>query len=574
MRLLLYTLLPGVVTYWRVNALAGAPSVEIRSTSTSVPSPISIAASEWFDGVDGKWSTMNIRVGTPSQNMRVLVSTASQDTMVVLPLGCSSAAFTDGDVPSNCASGRGETFAYNGSSTWESMGYYSINEATAGFESNLGYSLTALYGTDNISLGYVDGPTLTNQTVVAFAKIKPFYMGTFGLGTQPVNYTDLGNFSTPSYFMTLKSQNLIPSLSWSFTAGAKYQNKYMQLIFGGEDTSRYRANSVEFAMSEDITRDLVVTIQLIEFSGTTQSSLLTTPITAFVDSTDPNIWLPADACRAFEDAFGISIDNNTGLYLMNDTQYYSLSSSNPTVSFRLAELSSGGTFVDITLPFLAFAQEASYPFVPNSTYYFPLRQAENSTQYTLGRTFLQEAYLTADYGRSTFRISQCVFEAGATENITTIYSTDQSTTSGTTSPTSTSTSGSNSTTSSSSTISGGAIAGIVVACVVAIGAAGLLYFFLRRRQQKALNKQTNVDSTPTAGAARHRSLDQMLFSEMDDSKVDVSKTKVELNGDETQMVQMLDGQNISVAERDALAAKGSTLHARAPNAEESRFELE
>ena len=49
--------------------------------------------------------------------------------------------------------------------------------------------------------------------------------------------------------------------------------------------------------------------------GTTQSDLLDSPIYAFIDSTDPNIWLPEAACKAFETAFGITIDNSTGMCL-------------------------------------------------------------------------------------------------------------------------------------------------------------------------------------------------------------------------------------------------------------------
>lgn len=50
--------------------------------------------------------------------------------------------------------------------------------------------------------------------------------GIFGLNTQPVNFTSLGNFSSPSFISTLKDKGTIPSLSWSYTAGAKYR-KYI-----------------------------------------------------------------------------------------------------------------------------------------------------------------------------------------------------------------------------------------------------------------------------------------------------------------------------------------------------------
>ena len=54
----------------------------------------------------------------------------------------------------------------------------------------------------------------------------------FGLGTQPVIYDTYGNVSVDSYFVTLRNQNKIPSLSWSYTAGARYEfsaGQYAQL---------------------------------------------------------------------------------------------------------------------------------------------------------------------------------------------------------------------------------------------------------------------------------------------------------------------------------------------------------
>lgn len=144
-------------------------------------------------------------------------------------------------------------------------------------------------------------------------------------------------------------------------------------------------------MNEDIDRDIVVAIQSITYSGTTQAVLLSTPTFAFIESTDPNIWLPEAACKAFEEAFNISIDNSTGLYLINATHYAQLQAANPQVTFTLANSLSGGETVNIVLPFNALGLSTSYPFTPNDTYYFPLRKAANDSQNTLGRAFLQEA---------------------------------------------------------------------------------------------------------------------------------------------------------------------------------------
>lgn len=168
--------------------------------------------------------------------------------------------------------------------------------------------------------------------------------------------------------------------------------QYGQLILGGYDTSRFiSSNTATFSLATNPDRDTVVPIQSIEFNGTTRTSLLSTPIYAFIGSTDPNFWLPEAVCQGFENAFGLTKDNATGLYLINSTHYANLQSANPQVTFTLPSTQPGGETTEIVLPFSAFALSASYPFTPEDTYYFPLKVAANETQYSLGRTFLQEA---------------------------------------------------------------------------------------------------------------------------------------------------------------------------------------
>lgn len=70
------------------------------------------------------------------------------------------------------------------------------------------------------------------------------------------------------------------------------------MIFGGYDTSRFIPNSANFNLASDIDRDIVVAVQSIVYSGATQANLLPTPIYAFIESTDPNFWLPQEACEA------------------------------------------------------------------------------------------------------------------------------------------------------------------------------------------------------------------------------------------------------------------------------------
>ena len=165
------------------------------------------------------------------------------------------------------------------------------------------------------------------------------------------------------------------------------------LTLGGYDASRLTPNDINFTLASDISRDLVVVIQSIRFSDsvTPSDDLLEDGILAFIDSTVPHIWLPLSSCQAFEKAFGIKYDDATNLYLVSDKLHDQLVAQNASVTFVLGNEVAGGQTVEITLPYLSFDLQADYKFLNKSSRYFPLRRADNDTQYTLGRTFLQES---------------------------------------------------------------------------------------------------------------------------------------------------------------------------------------
>ncbi|CAK7212879.1 hypothetical protein SCUCBS95973_001610 [Sporothrix curviconia] len=453
------------------------------------------------EGNDGPWSSFFLRVGTPQQYVRALVSTVSPETLVVSSgVGCSSAAFRtaqgQADVPSDCPSSRGLLFQANASSTWLDEGLYGINDGRVGLEANLGYTQAAEFGLETLGTGLLSGssggPALPNQTVAIIGTASPFYLGILGLGTQPVNFTTLGNVSAPSYFTSLKTQGYIPSLSWSYTAGAIYRLRevYGQLIFGGYDASRFVENDVVFTMAGDVTRDLVVALQSITYSGGSSGesqSLLATPVNIFIDSTDPFLWLPADACAAFEAAFGLELDVDTGLYLVNSTHHTTLLGTDAQVALQLSDVLQGGATVTVVLPYQAFDLQVSSPLVANGTsYYFPLKKAANSTQYTLGRTFLQEAYLSTDYERGVFNVSQCAWVEGAASTIVPIAPLASTGTSGGTSPTSSGVPSqpSSSTSTKSHSLGAGVIAVVVVGVVAALGLALGVWALWRRQLRK------------------------------------------------------------------------------------------
>jgi hypothetical protein len=153
-------------------------------------------------------------------------------------------------------------------------------------------------------------------------------------------------------------------------------------------------NDVSFHLAPDSSRDLVVFLHSIlskDSTGLTES-LLPYPILIFIDSTVPYLYLPLETCQKFEQSFGLIWDQSMGMYTVDEKLHESLKTSNPSFTFTIGD-SEGGPMVDIVLPYASFDLRASYPLVPNDTRYFPLLRAENDTQYTLGRAFLQEAYV-------------------------------------------------------------------------------------------------------------------------------------------------------------------------------------
>lgn len=100
-------------------------------------------------------------------------------------------------------------------------------------------------------------------------------------------------------------------------------------------------------------------------------SILSSPVTAVIDTTLPFVYLPLPGCVAIENAFELAWNADRSLYLINDTTHQGLFSSNPSVRFTLGEPTPGQS-INITLPYGAFDLQATSPIFPNGTNYFPL----------------------------------------------------------------------------------------------------------------------------------------------------------------------------------------------------------
>ena len=165
------------------------------------------------------------------------------------------------------------------------------------------------------------------------------------------------------------------------------------LTLGGYDASRFVRNDVSFTFAPVATRQLVVGLQSVTYSNSsTQTPLLSKGINTLVDSTVPYLWLPESTCEAFQQAFGLTWDPIHSLYTVNDSSHEANIKHNASVIFQLSNSLTGGSpSINITLPYDSFDLLATAPLVSSKTRYFPLQRGNDDTQYTLGRTFLQES---------------------------------------------------------------------------------------------------------------------------------------------------------------------------------------
>lgn len=168
------------------------------------------------------------------------------------------------------------------------------------------------------------------------------------------------------------------------------------LTLGGYDSSRFSpSKNLTLPFYKDVSRRFIVDLTAITYTPagistiTTSTTLADKRIPMYIDSTIPYIYLPIDMCNKFESNFGLHYDEANEIYTVNDTMHQKLLDMNPSLTFTLSD--SKGSTIGFELPYAAFDLTATFPVITNDTKYFPLKRAQNDTQYTLGRVFLQEA---------------------------------------------------------------------------------------------------------------------------------------------------------------------------------------
>ncbi|KAF1359543.1 acid protease, partial [Lizonia empirigonia] len=435
--------------------------------------PLVVQNSGKWLGNDGRWSTFYVHVGTPPQYFHVLPSFSSHSLYVPRAEDCQSLPVAD------CGASRGTEvstsnsstgFQVNATSTWQDIGLYNLAPGT-----NFELDGSSLYGYDKAGVSFVgrtnDSLTLEHQVVGVYststeAGLSRLWLGRLGLSQSAMT---LNNTDDPvSFLRALKDQGHIPSLSFGYQAGAAYRyNKVpASLILGGYDQSRRSSDIIQIPSATKF----IVGVQSITASLRGGSITVLNPgVLAVLDTTVPELWLPFYICDQIASVLNLTYHEESGRYTLTDLVHNALQSLEGSLRFRLGTDIHSNPAITIEIPYKAFDLQASWPIFNSTTRYFPLRRTANRTEYTLGRVFLQEAYLVVDWERDVLELSQAVFSDPVPEpNITTI----QPKPSETSAPAAQH---------GSTGLSTGAVAGIAIGCgLLVIGIAFSLWFWRRK----------------------------------------------------------------------------------------------
>jgi hypothetical protein len=224
-------LAPSLAAEYVAKNITTTPGYKLLPGVVSVPAPVVVAPDQDWDGIDGTWNSFSLQVGTPPANVRVQVSTASQQIWVVNRQAClqnitdSKGNITEyNHLDMDCNNSRGELFNTTASQTWRQKGFYRL-----WLEKWLGLEGNGFFGFDNVALGHLadKGPEVQN-TIIGTLVSANFWIGHLGLHPKPTNFSAFEN-PVPSFMTSLFEQKGIPSMSFGYTAGSQYRTLSLQL---------------------------------------------------------------------------------------------------------------------------------------------------------------------------------------------------------------------------------------------------------------------------------------------------------------------------------------------------------
>ncbi|KAK4498131.1 hypothetical protein PRZ48_010787 [Zasmidium cellare] len=442
---------------------------------------LSLAPGEWR-GNDGNWSTFSISLDGVPGPFYVLPATGGSQIWLPNPTSaCQGSSIPD------CNGERGipNGTTLDNASGWSRYGPSKLSATPPLFDVGNGD-----FWVGPVQLNGVDGEEADTADRVPIATYTDprYWLGLVGLGNDPSAFDDNTTWIGP--LQALKDRGHIGSLSYGYTAGAVYLDEEPgSLTLGGYDEARFQSDNVVNATMKDAGRKLQLQMTDVSVFGGIQGGVQTllTPdelpegVSILLDSSTAQLWLPADVCEQFAEAFGLTYQESSNLYTIDNDSLQQLHDSKANLSFTIGADSSLETSTTIVLPFKAYNLALFPPLTDSSKglSYFPLRKATSNSGNILGRVFLQEAYVVVDWERGVFNVSRTRHAVSRPRLVSIPPSATVS-----------------ATTAGYKSLSRAGQSGLVVGCLVLIFAiVGFMYWFQRRRNRPR-DRKASVEAPP------------------------------------------------------------------------------
>ncbi|KAI1179336.1 aspartic peptidase domain-containing protein [Nemania sp. FL0916] len=283
---------------------------------------------------------------------------------------------------------------------------------------------------DNMDLGGVTVPNVSlallssSYAVYPGGTWYPLSVGCLGIGApSTVNQTFTTGYGpainaslVPGW---LNAEDQIPSNSFAMHIGSVNPPMPGSLYFGGYDQNRIVGDIL--TETDDYTKAIPlkdIAITVVDGSSpwdfqsqdgllaANNASISSAGLKVSVDGCSPYLTLPKSTCDAIADHLPVKYNEDLGLYIwqQDDPKYSQVVSSASTLDFTFLG-GSNTQRVTISVPFRHLNLTLTEPLVNSDEQYFPCYTGATSG-YTLGRAFLQDAFVGANWDSKTWWLAQ------------------------------------------------------------------------------------------------------------------------------------------------------------------------
>ena len=386
--------------------------------------PIHIVTSSRHYGPDGPWQAVSVSYGNPRQAIDLYPGSAFE-SIIFADFICTNATLLP------CGSGG----LFDPNDTLSSNYYYTEYAHNKGFAIDwtlgaLRLSGVALLALDNLTLYAQESivvPYLSTRLIYAAFIIYPDgthyrpQVGQLALGSPTVyqsfnlgpDKSFINGSLVPGY---LWANKVIPSSSYGLHIGSAALELPLSLWIGGYDQSRI----LGFIESYDV-EDNLFAIDLLDigigvnhggspFSYSTRKNILAennssmlNALSIVMNPAAPYLALPKSTCMAIAKDLPVTFNAKYELYFWNvdDPQYARIVTSPTYLSFTFRASDSSKMNLTIKVPFRLLNLTLEAPLIRKPTPYFPCQPPQLSSQYSLGRAFLQAAFIGVNWNQGS-----------------------------------------------------------------------------------------------------------------------------------------------------------------------------